>query len=56
MTWRRAMKRRRCIGETCGDGEHAELERRNAAIERAAAELERDRVDFIERKRAAPGT
>jgi hypothetical protein len=37
-----------------GDPEHAELERRNVEIERAAAQLERDRAAFIERKRAVP--
>jgi hypothetical protein len=31
-----------------GDSAHAELERRNAAIERAAARLERDRADLEE--------
>ncbi|HEX6699668.1 MAG TPA: hypothetical protein VF101_02965 [Gaiellaceae bacterium] len=36
-----------------GEPEHAELERRNVEIERAAAQLERDRADFIQRKRAA---
>ena len=36
-----------------GDPEHAELERRNVEIEHAAAQLERDRADFILRKRAA---
>lgn len=36
-----------------GDAEHAELERRNVEIERAAAQLERDRAAFITRKRAA---
>ena len=36
-----------------GDPERAELERRNVEIERAAAQLERDRADFIQRKRAA---
>jgi hypothetical protein len=36
-----------------GDPEHAELERRNVEIERAAAQLERDRADFIRRQRAA---
>ena len=36
-----------------GDPEHAELERRNVVIERAAAQLERDRADFILRRRAA---
>jgi hypothetical protein len=36
-----------------GDPEHAELERRNVEIERAAAQLERDRADFIQRRRAA---
>jgi hypothetical protein len=37
-----------------GEPEHAELERRNVEIERAAARLERDRADFVQRKRAAP--
>ena len=37
-----------------GEPELAELERRNAVIERAAAQLERDRADFKQRKRAAP--
>src|SRR5262249_50885214 len=36
-----------------GDAEHAQLERRNVEIERAAAQLERDRADFLERKRTA---
>jgi hypothetical protein len=36
-----------------GDIEHADLERRNVVIERAAAQLERDRADYIVRKRAA---
>jgi hypothetical protein len=36
-----------------GDPEHAELERRNVEIEHAAAELERDRADFIQRKKRA---
>jgi hypothetical protein len=39
--------------EEYGDPEHAELERRNMEIERAAAQLERDRAGFIRRKRAA---
>ena len=34
-----------------GDAEHADLERRNVDIERAAAQLERDRADFRLRKR-----
>ena len=37
-----------------GDLEHAELERRNIEIERTAAQLERDRADFIQRRRVAP--
>jgi len=36
-----------------GGAEHADLERRNVDIERAAPQLERDRAEFIERKRAA---
>ena len=36
-----------------GDPEHAELERRNVEIEHAAAQLERDRADFVQRKSAA---
>jgi hypothetical protein len=36
-----------------GEPEHAELERRNAEIEHAAAQLERDRADFIQRQQAA---
>lgn len=36
-----------------GDGEHAELERRNVEIERAAGQLERDRAAFVQRRRAA---
>jgi hypothetical protein len=40
----------------CRDPEHAELERRNVEIERAAALLERDRADFIKRRRAGSTT
>jgi hypothetical protein len=39
--------------DALGEGEHAELERRNVEIERAAAQLERDRADLVRRKRAA---
>jgi hypothetical protein len=35
--------------DECGDSEHAELERRNVVIERAAAQLERDRAVFKQR-------
>ena len=37
--------------EEHGDREHAALERRNMEIELAAAQLERRRADFIQRKR-----
>ena len=33
-----------------GDAERADLERRNAAVERAAAEIERDRAKLLERE------
>lgn len=36
-----------------GELEWAEFERRDVEIERAAAQLERDRADFKQRKRAA---
>ena len=36
-----------------GEPERAGFERRNVEIERAAAQLERDRADFKQRKRAA---
>ena len=39
-----------------GDGERADLERRNARIEEAAAELERDRATILGRPHAEPGT
>jgi len=39
--------------DECGDAEHADLERRNVEIERAAAQLERDRADFLQRKRTS---
>jgi len=40
--------------DKCGDPEHAELERRNVKIEQAAAQLERDRAAFIQRKLLRP--
>jgi hypothetical protein len=35
-----------------GDDELADLERRNAELERVAAQLETERADLIERRRA----